>query len=464
MVNIIFFLFVMLFWYGVAVCVVQTVKHCTTREAASFCIQKIKEVFAWSWKEAFAKPPVQYMTHIGWDGERQCFNPKVADEELVELGKLFQFFRCIDIRYNENVYAYRISIVYADAGQKNSEEFKTLVTKVLGGCLADHMMKYSMWCGENSSLFMVTLYPEYMEIAIARNDAGKSWLEALRKKREQAKIEDQRKAQGICTLEEVWGENKGDRMTWGYDAKIAHQYQTKSSIQTEIDTHCHALITGSSGSGKSVAVSYLLGRRLQADPKTHIFICDYKNSEDFRFLNGYENYYKGERCYDGIMAFYQRFHETRESGGAEKERYLLIFDEYPAFLNRLQMLDKQNKEKRAADVMNAVSEILMLGRGLHYGIWIVTQRADAALFANGSRDNFMCILALGRLSKEQKNMLFSGEELPERSYQQGEGVILLDGREVEEVKIPWVTDVPGWRKHMLDTLEQSADGNVRREG
>lgn len=66
------------------------------------------------------------------------------------------------------------------------------------------------------------------------------------------------------------------------------------------------------------------------------------------------------------------------------------------------MLDKQNKEKRAADVMNAVSEILMLGRGLHYGIWIVTQRADAALFANGSRDNFMCILALGRLSKEQK--------------------------------------------------------------
>ena len=109
-----------------------------------------------------------------------------------------------------------------------------------------------------------------------------------------------------------------------------------------------------------------------------------KNSEDFRFLNGYENYYTGERCYDGIMAFYQRFHETRESGGAEKRTVSAVFDEYPAFLNRLQMLDKQNKEKRAADVMNAVSEILMLGRGLHYGIWIVTQRADAALFANGS--------------------------------------------------------------------------------
>ena len=54
MVNIIFFLLVMLFWYGVAVCAVQTVKRCTTREAASFCILKIKDVFARSWKEAYA--------------------------------------------------------------------------------------------------------------------------------------------------------------------------------------------------------------------------------------------------------------------------------------------------------------------------------------------------------------------------------------------------------------------------
>ena len=67
-----------------------------------------------------------------------------------------------------------------------------------------------------------------------------------------------------------------------------------------------------------------------------------------------------------------------------------------------------------------------------------------------------------KTEKEKENA--ATEEIKERSYQQGEGVILLDGREVEEVKIPWVTDVPGWRKHMLDTLGQSADGNVRREG
>ena len=92
-------------------------------------------------------------------------------------------------------------------------------------------------------------------------------MKTLKRKKKRAKIEDQRKAQGICTLEEVWGENKGDRMTWGYDAKIAHQYQTKSSIQTEIDTHCHALITGSSGYWKISSGFVPAGKKITGRPE-----------------------------------------------------------------------------------------------------------------------------------------------------------------------------------------------------
>ncbi len=157
-----------------------------------------------------------------------------------------------------------------------------------------------------------------MEIAIARNKEGVKVIENLKRRKKSGQKLKTRERRRASAHWKRCGEKIKGSDDMGIRCKKAHQYQTKSSIQTEIDTHCHALITGSSGSGKSVAVSYLLGRRLQADPKTHIFICDYKNSEDFRFLNGYENYYTGERCYDGIMAFYQRFHETRESGGAEK--------------------------------------------------------------------------------------------------------------------------------------------------
>ena len=69
-----------------------------------------------------------------------------------------------------------------------------------------------------------------------------------------------------------------------------------------------------------------------------------------------------------------------------------MFDEYPAFISRLQMQDKQEKTKKAGEVLNMVSEILMLGRGIGFGVWIVTQRADASLFSGGSREtSWFCL-------------------------------------------------------------------------
>ena len=105
---------------------------------------------------------------------------------------------------------------------------------------------------------------------------------------------------------------------------------------------------------------------------------------------------------------------------------LLLYDEFPSSLNYFGGIDKRDKTKKATDISNAVAEILMLGRGINCGVWIVTQRADASLFANGSRDSFMVFLGLGRMSKEQKGMIFAGEEVPNRVYQRGEGCILAD--------------------------------------
>ena len=98
--------------------------------------------------------------------------------------------------------------------------------------------------------------------------------------------------------------------------------------------------------------------------------------------------------------------------------------------------------------MSAISELLCLGRGIQFYTWIVTQRADNSLFANGARDNFMVVIGLGRLSKEQKSMLFSGEELPERIYKKGEGILLADGHPLQEVKFPFIRNIDDWKKHI----------------
>lgn len=243
-------------------------------------------------------------------------------------------------------------------------------------------------------------------------------------------------------------------MIFGYDNTIYEQTNLKIPISHNIATHCHLLITGGSGSGKSYALLYLLGMLLKDCPNTVVYFCDFKNSYDFSFLENYKYYYTGNDCYNGIMSFYQAFSKARQNRN-NTIRHILICDEYPSFINYLQMQDKANKTKLANDILSAISEILMLGRGIQFSCWIITQRADSTLFSNGARDNFMIIIGLGRMSREQKGMVFSGEDIPDRIYRQGEGLILADGSPLREIKYPYISDIDDWKKHILQILNST---------
>lgn len=238
-------------------------------------------------------------------------------------------------------------------------------------------------------------------------------------------------------------------MRWGYKTGGGSKFPTP--IEISIDTHPNVLLTGSSGSGKSYGLLYLLGMLLQDSPEIELYILDFKYSEDFEFLYGYEHYFKGNECFDGVKEYYDKFCQRRQERDCSK-RMLLIFDEYPACYNYLSSIDKREKSKKAIEMANAIAEILMVGRGLHCGVWIVTQRADSALFSNGSRDSFMVILAMGRMSREQKGMLFAGEELPDKVYHRGEGCLLADGYPLYEVVIPKIRNMVDWKKHIKKTL------------
>lgn len=239
-------------------------------------------------------------------------------------------------------------------------------------------------------------------------------------------------------------------MLWGYNTGGG---TIPSPVKLSVESHPHALITGGSGSGKSYALQYLIGCILQDISISDFYICDFKNSHDFEFLENYEHFYVNTGCFDGIMSYYDRFTQKRQNK-RQRGRSLLIIDEYPAFISYLSSIDKLQKTKKASEITNAIAEILMLGRGINCGVWIVTQRADASLFANGARDNFQVILGLGRMSREQKGMVFTGEEIPDRIYRQGEGLLLADGHPLYEIKIPKITNLINWRKHILLSLQK----------
>ena len=242
-------------------------------------------------------------------------------------------------------------------------------------------------------------------------------------------------------------------MTIGNYYSIWYDSNLVVPININIRSHCHLLLSGSSGSGKSISALYMLGKLLQENPNVVIYFVDFKCSEDFIFLKDYAHYYNGENCYQGIMDYYDAFTKSRENGET-LPRHLLIIDEYQAYITYLSGLDKNNKTKYSNDILNAVSSILMLGRGIGngFGIWVLVQRTDSNLF-QAARDNFMITIVLGHLSKEQKQMAFSGEEVPAgRIYKVGEGLAYIDGIGLVEIKYPRIRDIVSWKKHILTIL------------
>ena len=232
--------------------------------------------------------------------------------------------------------------------------------------------------------------------------------------------------------------------------------KTPVPFNLDVKTHCHALLTGGSGSGKSYALLYLLGCLLQDDPQVKVYFCDFKKSEDFAFLSEYPYYYGGDDCYRGVMEYYESFCNTRKQGKCVR-RHLLVYDDYSASISYYATKDKIDKTKKSNEILSAVAEILMLGRGISFGIWTVTQRADASYYLAGTRDSTMVCIAVGHMSKELKSMLFSDEEIPNKVYHQGEGCILADGYPLQEIVYPRIRNTVDWKKHILRILQRYCD-------
>lgn len=243
------------------------------------------------------------------------------------------------------------------------------------------------------------------------------------------------------------------KMNVGFDLEIWQKSEIAVPVMLDIRTYCHMLICGSSGSGKSYALLYLLKQLL--DENVCLFLLDPKNSEDFKFFEGYEHYYSADNCYQGFKAFYDIFTQARKTMQASK-RYVLVCDEYPAFILQLKAQDGLNKTKMASEILSINSELLMLGRGVAkgFGVWTVCQRPMATVFQEGSRDNYMVSINLGRLSKETKQMLFSDEDIPEDViFEKGEGLLLADGKVLTEVKFPYIRNITEWKQSILDELK-----------
>ena len=232
---------------------------------------------------------------------------------------------------------------------------------------------------------------------------------------------------------------------YGRTAAITHihviprKYDTPNIISENDDYMVrdliNLLVVGRTGSGKSYALAVILGALARYNPDIRITICDYKKSS-FAQYEGTPNFYGYEDVPDGIRVFYKEFTERLEANDVErnKRKRVLLIDEYGALI-------AAQEKKQADELRTMVANMLFMGRSLGIIVIIGIQRADSEHFKSGARDQFMAILSLGNLSREQKQMLFADykdEMIADNGL--GEGYLLVDGKGLDRVKIAAVND------------------------
>lgn len=225
--------------------------------------------------------------------------------------------------------------------------------------------------------------------------------------------------------------------------QIGYNTITEKPIKIDILNTGQLCCVGGTGSGKSLAMLYLLYNVIKyiktEKCKIELYICDFKKSGDYENITN--NFAEFNKITELIERYYEEFERTSESSSIIK---ILLIDEYAGYMIWL----TQNNKKKAEKIKNYISTILMLGRSRHCYVWCVQQRISASLFPTGigAIDNFQICLGMGRLSVESRKSLFAGEHLEDTEYEEryrpkiGQGLVLIDGQDIQPIQIPYIKD------------------------
>lgn len=220
---------------------------------------------------------------------------------------------------------------------------------------------------------------------------------------------------------------------------LPRRYVKPLPISVETAQLCrepNMLVVGKTGSGKSYALSVILGIYVHFIPDVTIVVCDYKMSS-FAHFSDTRNFYGYEDVPKGIKVVYQEFTERLAANDEARNKRIIVLlvDEYGALIS-------SHDKKAAEELKTMIANMLFMGRSLGIRVLIGVQRADAEYFKSGARDQFRAILALGNISKEQKQMLFTEykDNMDERNGI-GEGYLLIDGQDIERIKVEPAKDM-----------------------
>lgn len=247
---------------------------------------------------------------------------------------------------------------------------------------------------------------------------------------------------------------KNSNVLIGYSYDKWYGYGIKESVEIDISTsiNSHTLICGMSGSGKSHMTNIYFTRLcIASGVDGKVYFADFKQDDQFVHLRSCPRYYPYDKSIEALDTVYEILHNRQSGADTSRNHITLIWDEYMANVLALQSVDK----KKADVVMRKVSEILMLGRSLAVIIVISCQRPDACAFPTGSRLNYGVIVIVGAIIRSIYEMLIPKEyidNIGDREFGVGEGVVLLQGSKMFYIKVPMVRDIEKMKMICIKSL------------
>ena len=161
----------------------------------------------------------------------------------------------------------------------------------------------------------------------------------------------------------------------------------------------HILWSGRTGSGKTVAAKLLLARTvLLAPPElqpVQVTIIDPKSDTDFDFLDGLQNFYRGEQAPQGLKNFYEMFRKRQNKDDTTRNLKIAFVDEFASLVNLIS--DKKDNDTAHKNL----ALLLMLSRSFRFSIQLATQQASAKTMGDsGNREQFGAVCLLGDSGSE----------------------------------------------------------------
>lgn len=221
--------------------------------------------------------------------------------------------------------------------------------------------------------------------------------------------------------------------------QLGYDLRYRTPITADLVKTCHLCACGTTGSGKSLSMLYILFYVLRLPYPVELYLLDGKGSGDFNQISPlYGNGLDKCMClFDQFFALYEQAPE----GGDGILRICLI-DEYAALCIGI---ESQFDKKTYTDFLARISRLAMTSRSKNVCLWLIMQRPSAQYFraASGVCDLFNVCLGYGNLSPEAHRSLFAGEHFEnEESFHfgKGQGIALIEGRSVCPISTPYIAD------------------------